>query len=35
VLRKSREIIARLQREGFELISIRGSHHKLFIAAGA
>lgn len=25
----SRKIIARLKREGFELVSIRGSHHKL------
>ncbi len=26
--RNSQKIIARLKREGFELISIRGSHHK-------
>jgi len=24
----SRKIIARLQREGFELVAVRGSHHK-------
>jgi predicted RNA binding protein YcfA (HicA-like mRNA interferase family) len=28
MLRDSREIIARLKAEGFELISARGSHHK-------
>jgi predicted RNA binding protein YcfA (HicA-like mRNA interferase family) len=27
--RDSRRIIARLLREGFEVVSIRGSHHKL------
>jgi predicted RNA binding protein YcfA (HicA-like mRNA interferase family) len=27
--RDSRKIIARLLREGFELVSTRGSHHKL------
>ena len=26
--RDSREIVKRLKQEGFELISIRGSHHK-------
>jgi predicted RNA binding protein YcfA (HicA-like mRNA interferase family) len=26
--RDSRKIIARLKEEGFELVSIRGSHHK-------
>jgi predicted RNA binding protein YcfA (HicA-like mRNA interferase family) len=30
VLRNSREIIARLRQNGFELISVRGSHHKFF-----
>ncbi|MEX0853226.1 MAG: type II toxin-antitoxin system HicA family toxin [Bauldia sp.] len=30
MLTNSRDIIARLRREGFELVSIRGSHHKLF-----
>jgi predicted RNA binding protein YcfA (HicA-like mRNA interferase family) len=28
MLRDSRDIIARLKQEGFELISVRGSHHK-------
>lgn len=28
MLRDSRDIIARLQREDFELVSVRGSHHK-------
>ena len=28
MLRDSRDIIQRLQRDGFELISVRGSHHK-------
>ncbi|WP_416797545.1 type II toxin-antitoxin system HicA family toxin [Ciceribacter azotifigens] len=27
--RDSRKIIQRLKEEGFELISVRGSHHKL------
>lgn len=27
--RNSHKIIARLKREGFELISVKGSHHKL------
>lgn len=27
--RDSRKIIKRLKEEGFELISVRGSHHKL------
>ncbi|NGP16864.1 type II toxin-antitoxin system HicA family toxin [Devosia aurantiaca] len=27
-LRDSREIIRRLEREGFALVSVRGSHHK-------
>jgi len=27
--RSSHRIIARLKREGFELISVKGSHHKL------
>jgi len=29
LLRDSRDIIRRLRTEGFELISVRGSHHKL------
>jgi predicted RNA binding protein YcfA (HicA-like mRNA interferase family) len=29
VLRDSRDILQRLYREGFELVSVRGSHHKL------
>jgi predicted RNA binding protein YcfA (HicA-like mRNA interferase family) len=28
MLKDSRDIIARLRAEGFELISVRGSHHK-------
>ncbi|MBI1203843.1 MAG: addiction module toxin, HicA family [Rhodopseudomonas sp.] len=28
MLRDSREIIARLKRDGFEQVSVRGSHHK-------
>jgi predicted RNA binding protein YcfA (HicA-like mRNA interferase family) len=28
LLRDSRDIIQRLRRDGFELISTRGSHHK-------
>jgi predicted RNA binding protein YcfA (HicA-like mRNA interferase family) len=28
MLRDSRDIVRRLEREGFELISIAGSHHK-------
>jgi predicted RNA binding protein YcfA (HicA-like mRNA interferase family) len=28
MLRDSRDIIARLKRDGFEEVSIRGSHHK-------
>ena len=28
MLKDSREIIARLKAEGFELVSVRGSHHK-------
>jgi len=28
VLKDSREIIRRLERNGFELVSVRGSHHK-------
>jgi len=28
VLRDSRDIISRLRRDGFELVSTRGSHHK-------
>ncbi len=27
--RNSHKIIARLKRDGFELVSIKGSHHKL------
>ncbi|ARM86486.1 YcfA-like protein [Rhizobium sp. CIAT894] len=27
--RNSQRIIARLKREGFEVVSIKGSHHKL------
>lgn len=30
VLRDSRAIIRRLRGDGFELVSIRGSHHKFF-----
>ena len=29
MLRDSRDIIARLKQDGFELVSVRGSHHKL------
>nr|WP_244956124.1 type II toxin-antitoxin system HicA family toxin [Rhizobium changzhiense] len=29
VERNSQKIIARLKREGFEVVSIKGSHHKL------
>ncbi|NYJ14851.1 putative RNA binding protein YcfA (HicA-like mRNA interferase family) [Rhizobium leguminosarum] len=29
VERNSQKIIARLKREGFEIVSIKGSHHKL------
>ena len=28
MLRNSRDIVKRLKAEGFELVSIRGSHHK-------
>ena len=28
MLRDSRDILRRLKNEGFELISVRGSHHK-------
>ena len=28
MLKDSRDIIARLRAEGFELVSVRGSHHK-------
>ena len=28
MLRNSRDIVKRLEAEGFELVSIRGSHHK-------
>jgi predicted RNA binding protein YcfA (HicA-like mRNA interferase family) len=28
MLRDSRDIISRLRRDGFELVSTRGSHHK-------
>ncbi len=28
MLRRSRDIVKRLEDEGFELVSIRGSHHK-------
>jgi predicted RNA binding protein YcfA (HicA-like mRNA interferase family) len=28
MLRNSRDIIARLRQDGFEQISVRGSHHK-------
>ena len=28
MLRDSRDIVARLRRDGFELVSVRGSHHK-------
>ena len=28
-LRDSRDILQRLYRDGFELVSVRGSHHKL------
>lgn len=27
--RNSHEIIARLKRDGYELVSVKGSHHKL------
>jgi predicted RNA binding protein YcfA (HicA-like mRNA interferase family)/predicted RNase H-like HicB family nuclease len=30
LLRDSRSIISRLRREGFELVSVRGSHHKFW-----
>ena len=29
MLRDSRDILQRLYRDGFELVSVRGSHHKL------
>ena len=29
MLRNSRDIVRRLYNEGFELVSVRGSHHKL------
>ena len=29
MLRNSRDIVKRLKAEGFELVSVRGSHHKL------
>lgn len=28
MLRDSRDIVARLRQEGFEQVSVRGSHHK-------
>ena len=28
MIRNSREIVRRLKSEGFELVSVRGSHHK-------
>jgi predicted RNA binding protein YcfA (HicA-like mRNA interferase family) len=28
MLRDSRDIVTRLRRDGFELVSVRGSHHK-------
>ena len=28
MLRNSRDIVRRLKAEGFELVSVRGSHHK-------
>ena len=28
MLRNSRDIVKRLKAEGFELVSVRGSHHK-------
>jgi predicted RNA binding protein YcfA (HicA-like mRNA interferase family) len=28
MLRDSRKIIARLRKDGFELVSVRGDHHK-------
>ena len=28
MLRDSREIIARLRQDGFELVAVKGSHHK-------
>jgi predicted RNA binding protein YcfA (HicA-like mRNA interferase family) len=28
MLRDSRDIVTRLERDGFELVSVRGSHHK-------
>ena len=30
MLRDSRDIVRRLEREGFELVSVSGSHHKFF-----
>jgi predicted RNA binding protein YcfA (HicA-like mRNA interferase family) len=30
LLRDSRDIIERLRSDGFELVSVRGSHHKFF-----
>jgi predicted RNA binding protein YcfA (HicA-like mRNA interferase family) len=32
LLRDSRDIIRRLQRDGFDEVSVRGSHHKFFNA---
>ena len=29
MLRKSRDIVRRLKAEGFELVSVKGSHHKI------
>ena len=29
MLRNSRDIVRRLEAEGFELVSVKGSHHKL------
>ena len=30
MLRDSHDIIARLRQDGYELVSVRGSHHKFF-----
>ncbi|HRF07770.1 MAG TPA: type II toxin-antitoxin system HicA family toxin [Xanthobacteraceae bacterium] len=30
MLKDSRDIIARLRKDGFEHVSVRGSHHKFF-----
>ncbi|MBC7582953.1 addiction module toxin, HicA family [Tardiphaga sp. vice352] len=35
MLRDSRDIIPRLQRDGFALVSVKGSHHKFRHAASS